>query len=69
MPIIGERIKSLRTEAGLTQKQLAAILRVRVVSVQRFEYGTLRPSLDTLMDLADCFHCTIDYLVGRSDER
>ena len=69
MKQIGTRIRHLRLEAGLTQKQMAEILKVQLVSEQRFEYGTVRPSLDTLLILADYFHCSLDYLVGRVDER
>lgn len=65
---INERIKMLRTSNGLTQKQLADAINVSEVSLQRFEYGSSRPSLDTLIALADLFDCSIDYLVGRSDE-
>jgi len=65
---INERIKKLRTDNKLTQKRMAEILSVREVTFQRFEYGTVRPSLDTLLVLADYFNVTLDYLVGRSDD-
>ena len=64
---IAERIKQLRISQGLTQKHLANVLKVSEVSLQRFEYGSARPSLDTLIALADYFNVSLDYLVGRSD--
>lgn len=64
---IGKRIKDLRTSKGLTQKQLASEIEVQAVTLQRFEYGTVRPSLDTLIALADYFNVSLDYLTGRSD--
>lgn len=64
---INERIKTLRTSNELTQKQLADAICVSEVSLQRFEYGSSRPSLDTLIVLADLFDVSLDYLVGRSD--
>lgn len=64
---IAERIKQLRISQGMTQKQLADVLKVSEVSLQRFEYGSARPSLDTLIALADYFNVSLDYLVGRSD--
>ncbi len=67
MVIIAQKIKELRTTNHLTQKQLAEILNVQPVTLQRFEYGTVRPSLDTLIALADYFDVSLDYLVGRSD--
>ena len=65
---IAERVKFLRTSKGLTQKQLADTIGVSEVSLQRFEYGSSRPSLDTLIALADLFDVSLDYLCGRSDE-
>ena len=65
---IAERVKFLRTSKGLTQKQLADTIGVSEVSLQRFEYGSSRPSLDTLIALADYFDVSLDYLCGRSDE-
>ena len=64
---INERIKLLRVSSSLTQKQLAEAVSVTEVSLQRFEYGSARPSLDTLLALADYFDVSLDYLVGRSD--
>lgn len=64
---IGDRIKTLRLERMVTQKMLAIGIKVSPVSVQRFEYGTVRPSLDTLIAIADFFDVSLDYLVGRSD--
>ena len=68
MAAIPERLKELRAHSGWTQKQIADAIEVSSVSIQRFEYGTVRPSLDTLIALADLFNVSLDYLVGRSDE-
>lgn len=69
MSVMGERIKELRMERMVTQKDLAVAIGVSSVSVQRFEYGTVRPSLDTLISIADFFDVSLDYLCGRSDRR
>jgi len=61
-----ERIKKLRIDNKFTQKQLANILNINEYSVQRYEYGD-RPSLDSLLALAEYFNVSIDYLVGRTD--
>jgi len=65
---INERLRRLRLENGSTQKSVADAVDVTEVSYQRFEYGTVRPSLDTLIALADYFNVSLDYLVGRSDD-
>lgn len=64
---IGTRLKHLRLERNVTQKKIALGIGVSPVSIQRFEYGTVRPSLDTLIALADFFDVSLDYLVGRSE--
>lgn len=65
---IAERIKSLRKSNGFTQKTIADGIGVTEVSYQRFEYGTVRPSLEKLIAIADYFNVSLDYLVGRSDD-
>lgn len=68
MQKLNERIRQLRTQNNITQKQLADAINVQSPSVQRFEYGTVRPSLDKLIVMADYFNVSLDYLVGRSDD-
>ena len=66
---IKNRIKKLRIERKVTQRDIAEGIGVSPVSIQRFEYGTVRPSLDTLIALADYFDVSLDYLVGRTDDK
>ena len=65
MSTIGKRIKELRRCKKVTQKEIAERIGVNPVSVQRFEYGSVRPSLDPLVALADFFQVPIDFLLGR----
>lgn len=65
--MIPERLKSLRIQKGVTQKTIAEGIGVAPASLQRFEYGTVKPKLDTVARLADFFNVSIDYLVGRTD--
>lgn len=67
MAIIGERLKTLRLSKKPTQREIAHAVHITEVSYQRYEYGTVRPSLDTLIALADYFDVSLDYLVGRSN--
>lgn len=69
MSVIGTRIKELRLNKKVTQKEIAEGIGVSSVSIQRFEYGSVRPSLDTLLALADYFDVSLDYLVGRSNNQ
>lgn len=67
MSVIGTRIKELRLNKKVTQKEIAEGIGVSSVSIQRFEYGSVRPSLDTLIALADYFDVSLDFLTGRND--
>lgn len=65
--VLNERLKELRIQNGVTQKAIADGIGVTPVSVQRFEYGTAKPKLDTVVRIADFFKVSIDYLLGRTD--
>lgn len=62
------RIKELRLEKGLSQKDLAKFLQVNQTAVGKYERGDLEPNIQTLLKLSNYFECSIDYLVGRSDD-
>ena len=62
-----ERLKQLRTERNLTQKDLYTAIHVAPIVYQRYEYGR-SPAFEQLIALADYFDVSLDYLVGRSDD-
>ena len=69
MPLLGQRLKLLRSEKNMTQRDMAELLGKTGRHYQDMEAGKINvPSL-TLIKLADFFHVSLDYLVGRSDER
>ena len=61
-----DRLRLLRTEHGLTQKDVFSAIGVAPIVYQRYEYGR-SPSFENLIALADFFDVSLDYLVGRSD--
>lgn len=61
------RIKELREEFGLTQKELAAKIGNVQRNVSNWENGSSEPDCETLVRLADVFGVTMDELFGRSD--
>ena len=69
MPTFGERLKELRIEKNVTQKELADYLEIAINAYQRYEYDQRAMNIKTLTALADYFDVSIDYLVGRSDQR
>lgn len=64
-----ENIRSLRIDNGYTQQQIADYLNVKQNTYSQYEVGTLNYSVDTLMKLADFYHVSVDYLLGRTDVR
>ncbi len=67
MPL--NRIRALRKEKGLTQADLAAILKVSSRTVGFYETEGRDPDTETLKKLADYFEVSIDYLLGHGDLR
>lgn len=64
MPDIGERIKLLRTGAGLSQFGLAKILDVHPVTISGWETGTRKPDLEMIGKLCEYFNVTSDFILG-----
>lgn len=64
---LGERLKELRTEQGLTQSELAKRLNLNSVTYLRYEKGQREPSLGLLMIFAEYFDVSVDYLIGFKD--
>lgn len=67
MTLFSERIKSIRKERKLTQKQMAKLLSTTERNYQYYEAGTREPTLETFVVIADTLKVSTDYLVGRSD--
>lgn len=65
---IGNTLKSLRTEKKLTQFQLAQALNIGQATIAGYENNTREPRLNCLIEYANFFECSLDYLVGREDD-
>ncbi len=59
------RIKNLRQGKELNQVQLAEKLGVKKQSISNWENDNIMPSIDMLIRIADFFHVSTDYLLGR----
>lgn len=64
-----QRLRKLREERGMLQRELADKLNVSRVAVTQYEQGKRFPEWDTLRKIADIFGVSIDYLLGRVDDR
>lgn len=68
MTEFNERLKQIRLEYNLTQKQLAELIGVTERGIQRYEANERKPNFDVLMSLLDNLDISADYLLGRSDD-
>lgn len=64
---IGDSFKRFRKERGLTQQQVANALALQKQAWQRYESGKVVPSATLILNLADFFNVSADYLLGRTD--
>lgn len=69
MKSYNERLKELREDNDLTQKELAKKINCAMYSYQRYEYGEQLIPIDKLIKLAKFYNVTTDYLLGLSDEK
>lgn len=66
---MGNKLKSLRLEKKLTQRQVADRIGLAISAVSSYESGSRYPSYDVLVKLARIFHVSTDYLLGMTDKR
>ena len=61
------RLKTLRCEKQLSQKQLADELKTTNSSICDWETGRAEPNIETLIHIAKLFEVSVDYLLGLED--
>ncbi|NLI70057.1 MAG: helix-turn-helix transcriptional regulator [Firmicutes bacterium] len=65
---LGKRLKSLRENKGLTQRELAELVNLSQQTIGHYEVGRAKPDIETLQKFADIFNCSVDYILNRSDD-
>ncbi len=63
------RLKELRIKRNLNMRQTALALEIPYTTYISYEKGDREPNSEMLINLADFFNCSVDYLLGRSDEQ
>lgn len=66
--MIGERLYDLRKDAGMTQDELADLLKISKHSISAYERDKNEPPDAIKIAIARHFNVTVDYLVGLSDD-
>lgn len=64
-----QRIQDLRIDFDLSQKKIGEILHISQRSYSHYETGSRNIPIEMLIRLADYYDTTIDYLVGRTDNK
>ena len=65
--MISLKLRDLREDRDLTQKALAELLQVHQTTYSDYERGQLNIPLAALDKLADFYHVSTDFLLGRTD--
>lgn len=63
------KLRMVRVESGLSQDEVAKNLGISRDTLSKYETGELEPNVDTLVKLANMYHVSLDYLVGKTNER
>lgn len=66
---MSKRLKQCRKAAGFTQSEVAIYCDITEKAYQNYELMTREPKLGILLKIAEIFHVSLDYLVGRTDEK
>lgn len=65
--LIGENIRKLRLEKGLTQKDLAEKSGTSLSALNKYERGDRTPKIDSLEKIAEALNVQVNYLLGNSE--
>lgn len=67
--ILAQRLRQCRKEQGLTQLQMSIYCDITEKAYQNYELMTREPKLEIMLKIADVLQVSIDYLVGRTDQK
>ena len=63
------RLRDLREDRDMKQKHLAELLKIHQTTYSDYELGRLNIPISVLHTLADFYNVSIDYLLGRTNEK
>lgn len=69
MILFGSRLKALRESQGLTQNDLSTQLHIARTTITLYENDTNQPDFKMLVQIADIFNVSLDYLLCRTEEK
>ncbi len=65
---LGQKLKKLRVDKGLTQKDLADQLHVTFQTISKWENDENEPDISTLRELSKLYDCSVDYLINEEEK-
>lgn len=69
MATFANRLKDLRLKKRITQEKLAERFFITKSAISKYENGVNTPENKLLQDMADFFDVSVDYLLGRTDDK
>ena len=67
--MIFERIRNLREDSDKKQQELADYLNIKQTTYSKYELGKVNIPVEVLIKLADYYDVSVDYLLGRTNEK
>lgn len=67
MSSLGERLRLEREKKGLSQEELGQLISAVKSTISQYELAKRKPDTDVLQQFANIFNCSVDYLLGRTD--
>ena len=65
----GDNLKKIRQDCNLTQEELAKKINTSRSNIANYENNKNMPSIDVLSKLSEILDCSIDYLLGKTNEK
>lgn len=66
---LAQRLRECRKERKITQRDVATYADITEKAYQNYELATRKPRIEILVKIADVYHVSVDYLLGRTDNK
>lgn len=67
--MIFENIRNLREDHDKKQQEIADYLHIKQTTYSKYELGKINIPIEVFIKLADYYHVSVDYLLGRTDKK
>ncbi len=67
--MVYENIRSLREDSDKKQQEIADYLHIKQTTYSKYELGKINIPIEIFIKLADYYHVSVDYLLGRSNKK